>query len=120
VQGDQVFGLSESLPTLAFQRLQSAITEIRDEEAEVRHQRWLDLIGNGHFGFSESVTYVPKGAGSWKHAALGTTASDADEEIYAYTPGFLSSNWKLFHDALQAHRLYILNELLPRFGLLSA
>lgn len=119
-QGEQVFGHSEVPPTGAFELLQASISEIRDEDAEVRHQCWLDLIGNGRFGFAEQVSYVPKGVGSWKHAALGTEADGADEGVYAYTPKFLSSDWKLFHDALQAHRLYILNELLPRFGLISA
>lgn len=32
---------------------------------------------------------------------------------------FLSSHWKLFHDALQAHRFFVLHELLPKYGLLA-
>jgi hypothetical protein len=33
---------------------------------------------DGTFGFSDKVTYVGKGPGSWKHEALGTEAAEGD------------------------------------------
>jgi hypothetical protein len=33
---------------------------------------------DGTFGFSDKVTYVSKGPGSWKHEALGTEAAEGD------------------------------------------
>lgn len=100
------------------------LVKFTDEDGEVRHRQWLELIANGTFGFSQKLTYIDKGTGSWKHAALGEAAADEaddmDDPQYTYTADFLSSNWKRFHDALQIHRLHILNELLPRYGLTAA
>jgi hypothetical protein len=44
--------------------------------------------------------------------------SNEDRPIHC-PPEFFSSHWKLFHDALLAHRFYVLNELLPAYGVLS-
>ena len=100
------------------------IAKFIDENGEVRHSQWLGLIANSTFGFQQELTYIDKGLGSWKHAALGAAAADEaddmDDRQYTYTADFLSSNWKRFHDALQIHRLHILNELLPRYGLTAA
>lgn len=100
------------------------IRQITDDEEAARHTRWLALIADGTFGFKETLTYIAKGKGSWKHLALGDGAADEDDDqddkSYPYTPAFLNSDWKRFHDALQVHRLHILNELLPRYGLTAA
>jgi len=86
-----------------------------------RHAAWLAAIGDGTFGFRDALTYVEIGEGSWKQAALGTledVGSNAGKPI-ACPPGFMESDWKYFHDALQAHRFYVLNEMLPGYGILS-
>jgi hypothetical protein len=59
------------------------------------------------------------GEGSWKYLALGEDPDNEDgSEVFEFDPArFLDSHWKHFHDAVQYHRLYILHELLPRFGL---
>jgi hypothetical protein len=111
---------SEYLLPDAFGLIERGLKEIDDEDADVRHAKWLQKIAAGEFGFNERVAYIAKGEGSWKHAALATIASDRDENPYVFTEGFRSSNWKKFHDALQAHRLYVLNDLLPEFGLIAA
>jgi hypothetical protein len=87
-----------------------------------RHRQWLAAIAAGQFSFGPAtVTYIAKGKGSWKHAALGTEAAvDRGDEIYPYRPSFLQSDWKHFHDALQAHRFYVLHQLLPSYGLCVA
>jgi hypothetical protein len=84
-----------------------------------RHQVWLSAIAEGQFSFgAQQVSYVAKGNGSWKYDAIGTEAiEDRKDAVFIYEPDFLKSNWKLFHDALQAHRFYILHELLPQYDI---
>jgi hypothetical protein len=87
-----------------------------------RHQKWLECIRAGEFSFGPAdPIYIPKGKGSWKYAALGTDkAIDTGYERYPFESQFLESNWKLFHDALNAHRFFVIHELLPKYGLCEA
>jgi len=111
------------IPCEAFSKIDDHLANIRSFDATTRHEQWLNLVRSGEFGFREEVAYAPKGVGSWKYHALGTTRElDNWWERspwcrYDYSPYFLESNWKYFHDALQAQRLYVLNELLPKYGL---
>ena len=102
-------------------RIGHYLAAINDEDKRVRHRKWLDLIGDGTFGFRDQVTYTEKGEGSWKQKALNTDEDiiDNSNAPLPYPRSFLNRDWKLFHDALQAHRFFILHELLPRYGLLS-
>lgn len=94
---------------------------ITDNSGTMRHQQWVAAIAAGKFSFGPAeITYIAKGKGSWKHAALGTRDEVERNEIYHYDPSFLTSHWKLFHDALQAHHFYITHELLPRYGICVA
>ncbi|WP_342619801.1 DUF6765 family protein [Rhodoferax sp. GW822-FHT02A01] len=91
-------------------------------EGERRHPVWLNAIQQGQFSFGPAnAAYVEQGPGSWKFAALG---ADPDEETgderFHFDESFLASDWKRFHDAVQYHRLFILHELLPRFGLCAS
>jgi hypothetical protein len=91
-------------------------------DGEERRQDWLRAIAQGAFSFGVDVPqYVGKGAGSWKERALGTERTkDTGLERYPYTGSFLSSDWKLFHDALQVHRSDVIHEILPRYGICAA
>lgn len=95
---------------------------LTDPDGDVRHAAWLDAIARGAFSFGPArPTYIPKGEGSWKHLALGTTAAHDDgDESFPYAPEFLRSDWKLFHDALQEHRFVVLHHILPRYGVCAA
>lgn len=95
------------------------LVNIRDRKAHLRHRQWLNAIALGRFSFSaENVVYIPKGRKSWKYLALGTKKLvDKDDDVFSYHPQFLLSDWKLFHDALQIHRFYIIHELLPKYGI---
>jgi hypothetical protein len=85
---------------------------------EDRHPVWAAAIKGGTFSFgSAEISYVEQGPGSWKMLALGSDPDDEQGVEFAYTPGFLTSDWKRFHDAVQYQRLFILHELLPRYGL---
>ncbi|AKG23545.1 DUF6765 family protein [Calothrix sp. 336/3] len=92
---------------------------ITDRSGKVRHKKWLQAIAAGKFSFGEAnICYIPKGKNSWKHLALGTEhLIDKEHQVFTYTPSFLASDWKLFHDALQAHHVYIIHELLPFYGI---
>ena len=39
---------------------------------------------------------------------------------YRWNPAFMTSDWKNFHDALQAHRFSLIYDLLPGFGICAA
>lgn len=119
--GDKVFETDFEYPA-QFELLARYIEQINDEDGEQRHKRWLEIIAGGEFGFADAISYIDKGDGSWKHEALGTVddvADLTDADSLPFPKRFLSSHWKLFHDALQAHRFFVLHELLPRYGLLS-
>ncbi len=98
------------------------IESIIDQNKEVRHQKWLGAIAEGKFSFGrEQVTYIPVGKGSWKQLSLGDEKrGDRGNEMYPYHPSFLQSDWKYFHDALQAHYFYIIHDLLPQYNICIA
>jgi hypothetical protein len=78
-------------------------SDVKDEDETIRHKEWLKAIKKGNFSFGPAeITYDATGENSWKARALGT--SD-DTREYEYQDAFLASDWKMFHDALQQHRL---------------
>lgn len=91
-------------------------------ESPSRHRQWIARIAQGEFSFGPTtVSYIAKGRGSWKQKALGIAwENDRKETGLTYSPDFLTSNWKLFHDALQAHHFYIVHDLLPQYGICVA
>ena len=103
-------------------KIEKLFRDVREEDGEKRHKMWLQHISNGYFSFLPvNLTYIAKGVGSWKYEALGTTKETDDKhDKYGYSPMFLKSNWKLFHDALQAHRFYVIHDLLPQYGICAA
>jgi hypothetical protein len=96
-----------------------------DDEEEDRHAKWMASIANGDFSFSEEgqeiFSYIPKGMGSWKHLALDTKKEvETNNERFRFKPEFLGSDWKLFHDALQIHRIDIIRNIFPQYGICAA
>ncbi len=90
------------------------------EEGDKRHQKWLEAIRNGVFtvcGHADIDNYFARGKDSWKADALGTSF---DLPVYPYKNNFLSSHWKHFHDAIQAHRFNVVYNILPRYGICAA
>ena len=89
--------------------------ETKEEDGEKRHQVWLAAIAAGQFSFgAETISYADDGRDSWKADALGTST---DMPVHSYPDNFLQSNWKLFHDALQRHRVTMLHDILPKYGI---
>lgn len=90
------------------------------EDGEERHKAWLKAIRKGQFTICGKVDiddYFPRGNDSWKAAALGTSF---DMRLYPYKNEFLTSHWKHFHDAIQAHRFNVVYNILPKYGICAA
>ncbi|MBW4518217.1 MAG: hypothetical protein KME16_00595 [Scytolyngbya sp. HA4215-MV1] len=113
-----VVGLPASDKLLIAQMFQTLTSDNR----HIRHQQWLQAIADGKFSFGPAtVSYQPKGKNSWKYLALKTEGEiDQVDEVFTYHPHFLTSDWKLFHDALQAHHFYVIHELLPQYRICVA
>ncbi len=98
--------------------IRSLFSGLKTADENARHFAWLQAIAGGRFSFGAAATfYAAEGEQSWKALALG---SSEDEDEYPYADSFLTSNWKMFHDALQQHRLTVSHEILPRFGICAA
>lgn len=112
----------DGLPAADEETILDLLRRITDEEGESRHRRWLEAIAAGRFSFGKArLRYIAKGKNSWKHKATGQIAAyDHGREVFPYTPAFLDSDWKRFHDALQAHRFDVVHDILPRYGICAA
>ncbi len=103
------------------QQIQTHFESFNQEEGEERHAQWIDAIARGDFSFApegETVSYDPGGESSWKYLALGP--NHIKETEFEFSPEFLASDWKLFHDALQIYRMDVLRNILPRYGICAA
>jgi hypothetical protein len=102
------------LPPQDLQKIRELFTrpETRIQDPGKRHKVWLEAIASGAFSFGKAVLSYDEEA--WKAQALGTRQ---DSPEFTYTPEFLGSDWKHFHDALQEHRLTLLHDILPKYGI---
>ncbi len=114
LQGDpdaQVSGLTDEQSA----KLYEMIINTTDESGDDRLEKWKERIRNGDFGFAPAELEYDEDA--WKPRALG----EAEDGKYHYRPeDFLTSDWKLFHDAARAHAYSVLYEILPMFGIVAA
>lgn len=110
------------LPPAERDKIRAMLSAITDEDGDKRHAKWLQAIGQGYFSFGPvKLRYQAKGLDSWKHLALGTEKDvDAGNEKFPYRESFLTSDWKMFHDALQAHRFTVIYDILPCYGICAA
>lgn len=117
---------TESIPAAERKKITDMLVKTKEPDGDKRLDAWMTAISNGTFCVNgeplrDELEYIPKGKGSWKHAALGTEAEKDDpSREYDFDSSFLTSDWRLFHDALQAHRFYVLTELLPEYGISAA
>jgi len=103
-------------------KLEYLIRNVHDSDGHKRHKEWQKQLAEGYFSFGKvDLPYFEKGQGSWKHAALGTKAArDKKKQVFPYSDAFLNSNWKHFHDAIQAHRFDVIHDILPKYGICAA
>ena len=108
----------DGLPTADQATIKDIFLTAKDQAGEDRHRAWLQAIKKGRFSFgSATISYDNSGRQSWKAQALGTSF---DLPVHSYSDNFLESNWKLFHDAVQQHRLTLLHDILPLYGICAA
>jgi len=100
-------------------KLDQLFRGIKFEDGDKRHAEWLNAIRTGAFSFGsvDINDYMPRGNDSWKALALGTSY---DLPVHKYKDGFLTSNWKMFHDAILAHRFHVIHDILPKYGICAA
>lgn len=107
----QVTGIGDSDKVAIRQQFSTLTSKDGDE----RHKGWLQAIAAGTFSFgSATISYAADGKNSWKAQALG---SSHDQLVHTYKEDFIKSNWRMFHDALQQHRLSVLHDILPKYGI---
>ncbi|KWZ53619.1 hypothetical protein WK57_32235 [Burkholderia ubonensis] len=123
VAGDEKLA-DVALPPADAAAIDSLLRGTQEIDGEARHQTWIAAIAKGTFSFGAAqITYASQGPTSWKMLALGKDPQDPEaeeDETFTFTPGFLTSDWKRFHDAVQYQRLFVLHDLLPRFGLCAS
>jgi len=113
-----------------FRDVRMVLTEkfktIRSSNGDERHTGWLELIRSGKIPHIEEndLDYSADTATSWKFKALGYLEMPNGDIVGkhppVYSPEFLASDWKQFHDSLQYYRFFLLNVLLPSYGICAA
>lgn len=100
--------------------LRSCLAGFDAKDADERHAKWLAAVGAGEFDFGREPLHY--GARSWKDRALGGSsyrqAIVATRRAFPYPEDFMTSAWKLFHDAASAHRHDVFTHVLPEFSIL--
>lgn len=89
-------------------------------DGNLRHAKWLEGLASDDFllGTDEVVSYDAAGDNSWKAQALQSAEGwESLDTEYPFSESFLTSDWKYFHDALEAHAVYVMHELLPQHGI---
>jgi hypothetical protein len=51
------------------------------------------------------------------HDSIGQLNTSDSGDEFEYSDAFLASDWKSFNDALQAYRLDISHDILPKYGI---
>lgn len=103
-------------------KIENLFTSLDTDDEEERHSEWIKYLKTDGFSFgTESIAYTAKGVGSWKYQAIGTDKlEDSRGDIFTYSPDFLSSDWKMFHDALILHKFEVIHDILPKYGICAS
>lgn len=111
---DVLFAHVPGLSTKQKEKLRKLFRTFRYKSETVRHKRWQKkIMAQTIRGVKSIPDYTYTGKQSWKYAALG----EEKNGLYHYRKEFETSNWKLFYDALKGHQQFVLNQLLPAFGI---
>jgi hypothetical protein len=98
------------IPVPFRRRIAAILAHLTDDDAGVRNDQWLRLVSEGRFGFERvNLAYRPHGPGSWKRKSLGIDDAVIRDDVILDKPtGFDTSDWKLFHDAANVHRSWVM------------
>ncbi|MEG3640241.1 DUF6765 family protein [Magnetococcus sp. PR-3] len=115
----QINGIADSI----LANMRHNFKSFQDIDGDVRHEKWLESIEagevSGEMKGERPVYVIGENPGGWKYDILGV-GGDTTKPSYDYPDGFLTSNWKLFHDAMKAHRFHLLQNILPNYGICGA
>ncbi|WP_374028725.1 DUF6765 family protein [Bdellovibrio bacteriovorus] len=103
-------------------KIKELLENIDNEESEDRLKKWKHEIRCGAFSFgTDTWKYSTEGQDSWLKEAFDYDTQDEFEyEDVVYKETFLTSNWKMMHDALAYYRFSVLHEILPRYQICVA
>jgi hypothetical protein len=107
------------LPAAAKTALQELLANNINMDEQKRLDVIRDAVAAGSIpGLKERIPdYIAKGVGSWKHLATGIKVADDGDDLPQWTPGFETSDYRKFHDAVKEHRFVVVQEILPACGL---
>jgi hypothetical protein len=113
------FETQPGLSLEARRALESMMRANRSHDCDERIRFIAQDIAAGKIpGLAEPLpAYVPKGPGSWKHAATSIEVEDDGMVEPVWSANFENSDYRKFHDAVKEHRFVVEEEILPKFGL---
>lgn len=112
----------EAFPDMPADRL-ARIRDVLSENCSHNSNHRLEVINERLAGGAlpevpERIPeYIPKGRGSWKHAATGIEADDDGAGKPVWSEAFEGSDYRKFHDAVKEHRMDVTHVVLPSFGI---
>ncbi|QXM06496.1 DUF6765 family protein [Crassaminicella indica] len=103
-------------PQKKWRTIEKAIKQVLLNRAIVdeRVKLWQEKLKIGFFGFKIKIEYDDR---EWFKRAVKVI--DRNKNIYDKNEKFHQSDWKYFQDALIFHRFYIMNELLPKYEIIT-
>ncbi len=133
-----------SEPVIAWEDIEANLEECfsYEDTLEERNKNWLKAIIAGNFGFAmsdgslDSFKYARK---EWFNKAVeiepkksrlfdkkklncflmyGEFNHQSLKETYSRKDGFLTSDWKLFHDAARKYKNFFIHDLLQEYGMI--
>lgn len=119
-QQDGNIDLQPGLTDKQLTMLESYFKNFNQENSEERHRMWIAVIQSGAFGFdAPDFAYHEYKTANWNRFPIEISDYQLGT-MYRYTHEFISCNWKMFQDALHAHRYDLLYQILPRYGIVAA
>ncbi len=110
---------TSGLPDRARGEMEQLFRSLEEPKARPRYLEWLRAIRDDLFGIGAAeLPVLAKGDKAWRDQAL--IPANGDGRVFKYSDEFLSSHWKRFHDAAKAHRRSVVDDILPRYGILAA
>lgn len=104
----------QAMPEDDRKTIRALFTTLIDDNGDRRHQQWLQAVASGRFSFGPEQVYYNPNEKRWKMEALKPVDAGRPK-VVAYSSTFLTSHWKLFNDALMAHRFAVIRDILPRY-----
>ena len=115
LNGHVAYDQEAGLPKGAKDALAALLSANRSHDEDERLQFLADALSAGKIpGIQEQLPpYIPKGAGSWKHAATGISDVGDGANKPIWSEEFENSDYRKFHDAIKEHRFLATQEILP-------